>query len=202
MIYVIDKDLSIVKITGYDLQMVKSRITELGLTNYVILKELADMNYVSRIYKVDDTIIYNNKVFWQTTASEIANDFENHTVIDFMENQVTKEQFMNEYYTNATRVEKTKDGIASQIQYNRIVGGEFIDLFREECTTLTLSKFGTSEAALLSKLSNVIPMLITGTFRTAIYFLTNITKDEFLTNERVNKYIQMLSAADAIDYDH
>lgn len=45
-------------------------------------------------------------------------------------------------------------------------------------------------------------MLITGTFRTAIYFLTNITKDEFLTNERVNKYIQMLSAADAIDYDH
>jgi hypothetical protein len=202
MIYVIDKDLSIVKITGYDLQMVKSRITELGLTNYVILKELADMNYVSRIYKVDDTIIYNNKVFWQTTASEIANDFENHTVIDFMENQVTKEQFMNEYYTNATRIEKTKDGIASQIQYNRIVGGEFIDLFREECTTLTLSKFGTSEAALLSKLSNVIPMLITGTFRTAIYFLTNITKDEFLTNERVNKYIQMLSAADAIDYDH
>lgn len=202
MIYVIDKDLSIVKITGYDLQMVKSRITELGLTNYVILKELADMNYVSRIYKVDDTIIYNNKVFWQTTANEIANDFENHTVIDFMENQVTKEQFMNEYYTNATRIEKTKDGLASQIQYNRIVGGEFIDLFREECTTLTLSKFGTSEAVLLSKLSNVIPMLITGTFRTAIYFLTNITKDEFLTNERVNKYIQMLSVADAIDYDN
>lgn len=202
MIYVIDKDLSIVKITGYDLQMVKSRITELGLTNYVILKELADMNYVSRIYKVDDTIIYNNKVFWQTTANEIANDFENHTVIDFMENQVTKEQFMNEYYTNATRIEKTKDGLASQIQYNRIVGGEFIDLFREECTVLTLSKFGTNEAALLSKLSNVIPMLITGTFRTAIYFLTNITKDEFLTNERVNKYIQMLSVADAIDYDH
>lgn len=202
MIYVIDKDLSIVKITGHDLQMVKSRITELGLTNYVILKELADMNYVSRIYKVDDTIIYNNKVFWQTTANEIANDFENHTVIDFMENQVTKEQFMNEYYTNATRIEKTKDGLASQIQYNRIVGGEFIDLFREECTVLTLSKFGTSEAALLSKLSNVIPMLITGTFRTAIYFLTNITRDGFLTNERVNKYIQMLSAADAIDYDH
>lgn len=202
MIYVIDKDLSIVKITGYDLQMVKSRITELGLTNYVILKELADMNYVSRIYKVDDTIIYNNKVFWQTTAYEIANDFENHTVIDFMENQVTKEQFMNEYYTNATRIEKTKDGLASQIQYNRIVGGEFIDLFREECTTLTLLKFGTSEAALITKLSNVIPMLITGTFKTAIYFLTNITRDAFLTDERLNKYIQMLSAADAIDYDH
>lgn len=202
MIYVIDKDLSIVKITGYDLQMVKSKIAELGLTNYVILKELADMNYVSRIYKVDDTIIYNNKVFWQTTANEIANDFENHTVIDFLENQVTKEQFMNEYYTNATRIEKTKDGLASQIQYNRIVGGEFIDLFREECTVLTLSKFGTSEAALLSKLSNVIPMLITGTFRTAIYFLTNITRDEFLTDERLNKYIQMLSAADSIDYDH
>ena len=202
MIYVVDKDLSIVKLTGYDIQIVKSKIAELGLTNYVILKELADMNYVSRIYKVDDTIIYNNKVFWQTTANEIANDFENHTVIDFMENQVTKEQFMNEYYMNATRIEKTKDGLASQIQYNRIVGGEFIDLFREECTYLTLAKYGTSEAALLTKLSNVIPMLMTGTFRTAIYFLTNITRDGFLTDERLNKYIQMLSTADAIDYDH
>jgi hypothetical protein len=59
-----------------------------------------------------------------------------------------------------------------------------------------------SEAALLIKLSNVIPMLMTGTFRTAIYFLTNITRDGFLTDERLNKYIQMLSAADAIDYDH
>lgn len=202
MIYVIDKDLSIVKITGYDLQMVKSRITELGLTNYVILKELADMNYVSRIYKVDDIVIYNNKVFWQTTASKIANDFENHTVIDFMENQVTKEQFLNEYHTNATRIEKTKDGIASQIQYNRVVGGEFIDLFREECTKLTLSKYATSEAALLSKLSNVIPMLLTGTFRTAVYFLSNITRDAYLTDDRINKYIQMLSVADSIDYDH
>jgi hypothetical protein len=54
----------------------------------------------------------------------------------------------------------------------------------------------------LPKLSNVIPMLMTGTFRTAIYFLTNITRDGFLTDERLNKYIQMLSAADAIDYDH
>lgn len=202
MIYVVDKDLNTVKLTGYNLQMVKSKIDELGLTNYIILKELADMNYVSRIYKVDNTIIYNNKIFWQINAFEIANDFENHTVIDFMENQVTKEQFMNEYYMNASRIERTKDSLASQIQYNRIVGGEFIDLFREECTYLTLAKYGTSEAALMTKLSNVIPMLITGTFRTAIYFLTSITRDGFLTDERIDKYIQMLSAADAINYDY
>lgn len=36
----------------------------------------------------------------------------------------------------------------------------------------------------------------------AVLFLANITRDAFLTDERINKYIQMLSAADAIDYDH
>ena len=202
MIYVIDKKLNAVKLTGYNLQMINAKINELGLTDYTILREMNDMNYVSRIYKVDDTVIYNNKTFWQTSAYEISNDFENHVVLDFMENQVSKELFLNEYYTNATRIEKTKDGLASQIQYNRIIGGEFIDLFREECTYLTLSKHETSEAELLSKLSNVIPMLLTGTFRAANYFLNSIPRDLFLTDLRVNKYIQMLTAADAINYDH
>ena len=202
MIYVIDKKLNAVKLTGYNLQMINAKINELGLTDYTILREMNDMNYVSRIYKVDDTVIYNNKTFWQTSAYEISNDFENHVVLDFMENQVSKELFLNEYYANATRIEKTKDGLASQIQYNRIIGGEFIDLFREECTYLTLSKYETSEAELLSKLSNVIPMLLTGTFRTANYFLNSIPRDLFLTDLRVNKYIQMLTAADAINYDH
>ena len=202
MIYVIDKKLNAVKLTGYNLQMINAKINELGLTDYTILREMNDMNYVSRIYKVDDTVIYNNKTFWQTSAYEISNDFENHVVLDFMENQVSKELFLNEYYINATRIEKTKDGLASQIQYNRIIGGEFIDLFREECTYLTLSKHETSEAELLSKLSNVIPMLLTGTFRTANYFLNSIPRDLFLTDLRVNKYIQMITAADAINYDH
>lgn len=202
MIYVIDKKLNAVKLTGYNLQTINAKINELGLTDCTILREMNDMNYVSRIYKVDDTVIYNNKTFWQTSAYEISNDFENHVVLDFMENQVSKELFLNEYYTNATRIEKTKDGLASQIQYNRIIGGEFIDLFREECTCLTLSKYETSEAELLSKLSNVIPMLLTGTFRTANYFLNSIPRDLFLTDLRVNKYIQMLTAADAINYDH
>lgn len=135
------------------------------------------------------------------TAGEIVNDFENHVILDFMDNQVTKEQFVNEYYTNASRIENTKDSIASQIQYNRIVGGEFIDLFREECVINGLKNYNTSEAALMMKLGNIVTILMAGVFNTAILMLTTIERDGYLTDERINKYIKMLSAADAIDYE-
>ena len=201
MIYVIDKKVNKVKLTGYNLQVINDSIKQVGLTNYTILREIADMNYVSRIYKVDDSIIYNNTTFWQTSASDILSDFDNHIVLDFLDNQVTQKEFENEFYNNATRIENTKDSIASQIQYNRIIGGEFIDLFREECVVLGLKNYNTNETELMTKLGTLVPILMTGTFKTAELILSELERDDYLTDERINKYIEMLTAADAITYE-
>jgi hypothetical protein len=203
MIYVIDKDLSIVKLTGYDLEKVKAAIQELGLTNYEILTEINTMNYVSRIYKVDNIVIYNNPSFWKTNAQNIINDYSNHIVVDFLEKPVGLDQFKNEYYNNATRIEITKEGIAAQIQYNRIIGGEFIDIFREECIVYDAQALGMNEAAIMTKVKDMVDLLIAGAFHSAVDFLNYLktNPDEFLTIERISKYIVMLESADSITYN-
>jgi hypothetical protein len=50
------------------------------------------------------------------------------------------------------------------------------------------------------KLLAVISLVQTGSFREAKAVLKTVENDEFLTKERIQKYIDMLDAADSIEY--
>lgn len=52
--------------------------------------------------------------------------------------------------------------------------------------------------ALIGKLADVIPMLYVGMFNTASETILQITPDEIITIERLNKWSSMLVSADAI----
>ena len=75
---------------------------------------------------------------------------------------------------------------------------QFVCIFREECVKTDFTT--TTPLAIATKLSSVIGLVNTGSFREAKQILKTIEVDAFLTTERLNKYIEMLDAADAIEY--
>lgn len=78
------------------------------------------------------------------------------------------------------------------------IGNEFISLFREECVNGDLGPLNGLDIA--TKTANVIPLVMTGSFKEASYVLAHITPDVFLTTELLTKYKNMLLSADAITY--
>lgn len=164
--------------------------------DFYITQDL-DMKYISRIVYVDGNCVYNNKDFWTKTAYSILNDYENHTVLDFMGKPVDAYRYEVELNTNITRINSI-DGLAGEIDYNMTVGDEFIALFREECVKTDFKGITPLEIGI--KLSPVISLVQTGSFREAKQVLQTIETDSFLTSERIAKYIDMMDAADAIEY--
>lgn len=156
-----------------------------------------DMKYVSRIVYVDDTCIYNNRSFWLNESSSILDDYESHTVLDFMGNPVDQTRFEVERNSNISRLSSI-DGVAGEVEYNITVGNEFISLFREECIFTDFQTVTPLDIA--QKLLTVISLVQTGSFREAKMVLKGVEPDAFLTTERLKKYEDMLDAADAITY--
>ena len=156
-----------------------------------------DMKYVSRIVYVDDTCIYNNRAFWLNESDSILEDYESHTVLDFMGNPVDQTRFEVERNSNISRLSSI-DGVAGEVEYNITVGNEFISLFREECIFTDFQTVTPLDIA--QKLLTVISLVQTGSFREAKLVLKSVEPDAFLTTERLKKYEDMLDAADAITY--
>jgi len=171
-------------------------------TEYRLVEDL-NMHTVKRVTFVDNVCIYNNKDFWLNKAIDIINDYENHTVTDILGIDVNLDRFIEEYNTICPKIVSI-DGRPGQIQYNMEVGQEFISLFREECIVTKFTKDSdTSPMIIFKKLDTVINMLQIGGFREARQFLQEYRaqiRDDFLTNERLDKYIAMLNSADAIEY--
>lgn len=165
--------------------------------NDFLFTEDVNMKYISRIVYVDDACVYNNKEFWSTLAPTILENYEEHEVLDFMGKPVDKFRFETEYNSNASRIANI-DGVAGEVDYNITVGNEFISLFREECIFTDFETVTPLEIA--QKLLTVISLVQTGSFREAKMVLKNIEPDAFLTEERIQKYEDMLDAADAITY--
>ena len=169
------------------------------IKDYLILQEF-DMRYISRITYVDGNCVYNNKEYWTKTAVENPFTLENyseHEVLDFLGNPVTYDRYIDEYNNNLNRL-SVLDGIAGEVEYNIIVGNEFIALFREECVKTDFKGITPLEIGI--KLSPVISLVQTGSFREAKQVLQTIETDPFLTEERIAKYIAMMESADAIEY--
>lgn len=156
-----------------------------------------DMKYISRVVYVDGECVYNNKDFWMKEAPTILANFDEHEVKDFMSKAVDFYRFTTEYNSNISRISAI-DGVAGEVDYNITVGNEFISLFREECIFTDFETVTPLEIA--QKLLTVISLVQTGSFREAKMVLKNIEPDAFLTEERLQKYEDMLDAADAITY--
>lgn len=170
-----------------------------NIANYIILQEF-DMKYVSRITYIDGNCVYNNKEYWTKTAIENPLTLENyneHEVLDFMELPVSYDRYIDEFNNNINRL-SILDGIAGEVEYNITVGNEFISLFREECVKTDFK--GITPIEIAQKLAPIISLVQTGSFREAKQILQTIENDQFLTLERVQKYIDMMDSADAIEY--
>ena len=88
--------------------------------------------------------------------------------------------------------------MAGEVEYNIQIGTEFISLFREECIFTELG--GISPIEIGKKLIGAITFIQTGAFREARLVLATLERDAFLTDERIQKYSNMLAAADVITY--
>lgn len=200
MIYLMNTDNNTFCGQFASLKAIEQYFTNYGITDtskYIYLQKVETMAYISRICYVDDTIIYNNKNFWTASALDVYNDFDNHTVLDWRGNSVTSQYFYKEYMENAGRIQNIEDS-ADEVAYNIRIGSEFISLFREECITSDIGS--QSGLGIATALSNVIPLVQTGSFKEAATVLNTVPRDDFLTDDLLNKYMYMLLAADVISY--
>ena len=206
MIYVLNKE-NFKFIGRFDnMKFAKEMLNKEGIAeDNCIFAEETGMKYVSRIVEVDGKVIYKNKDWWTKEAPSILEDYENHTVYDFLEVskpeeeriKVSLDRFKRELCQNVNRINEI-DGRAGEVSYNIEVGNEFISLFREECI---LTDFQTvTPLDIAQKLLTVISLVQTGSFREAKIVLKTVEPDAFLTIERLKKYEDMLDAADAITY--
>lgn len=203
MIYIIDETNNNVLSVVEDLQTAHKYVEKFKVVNYVLAEKISAMKYISRITKVDDKVVYNSASFWLNEGHDILNDFEKHAVYDFLGQPVTKDRFEIELIENINRISSI-DGRAGQIEYNMQVGNEFISIFREICILTDFKKeSGVTPLSIAEKLSSVIALVQTGSFREAKMALQQIQHyqtDAFLTVERIQQFIDMLDAADVIEY--
>lgn len=165
----------------------------------IITKEL-EMHIVSRVVNVDGKCVYKNKDFWSqdfTVLTDILEHYDEHTITDIFGETVDKSRFELEWYNNRDQLARI-DGLAGEVEYNINVGNEFISLFREECVKTDFKSITPLEIA--QKLAPIISLVQTGSFREAKQVLQTIENDDFLTPERIPKYIAMMEVADVIDY--
>lgn len=207
MVYLVNKILNTLVGTFDNTSYANDYLAEHGedAENYFILTELDSMKYVNRIAYVDGKCVYNNKEFWSSDLSKFIAEYDKHDVQTILGDKETVNQarFISEYHNMINKINAI-DGRAGQIEYNMQVGKEFVSLFREECILTNFTKDSdTSPMKIFEKLTPVIAMLDAGAFREAKQYLAGyrqMLKDDFLTDERIDKYIAMLDAADAIEY--
>jgi hypothetical protein len=173
--------------------------THENITDYLILQEFG-MKFVSTITHIDGKCIYNNKEYWSKTAvlnPLTQENYAEHEVLDFLGKPVPYDRYVDEFNNNNNRV-RAMDGTIGEVIYNIDVGYEMIALFKEECR---LTKFtGITPLEIGVKLADAYSLIMTGSFREAKSIIQGLEPDPFLTAERKQKYIDMLDAADAIEY--
>lgn len=201
MIYVLNRENNKLYGVYSDLRAAYKYITG-DRENYLFLEE-SGMKYLSRITHVDGKCIYNNAIFWLSDLNPILNYYGDHEVLDFNGLPVSKDRFIVEMRNNINRITAI-DGIAGEIAYDMEIGTEVIAIFREICiNTEILRETGVSPMTIFVKLQTVLNMLTAGALREAVMALEAIKEtdtDVFLTAERLQLFIDMLSAADDIQY--
>ncbi len=199
MHYAVNKETHLVKYSADNLYLLR-HVFDLykdDINNYTILEE-SGMKVISRIVYVDGKCVYNSKSFWLSDEPEsVLENYDEHEVIDFMGNSVDSLRFKIEKDNNQSRLAAIEDR-SGQVVYNIEIGQEMIALFKEECIMTDFKTITPLDIA--GKLSSAYSLVLTGSFREAGTLFKQIDEDEFLTKERKQKYMDMLAAADAIEY--
>lgn len=199
-IYAVDKMTNQLKYIAANLYLLKDVIKKDNRTEneFYILGDI-DMKYISRIVYVDGNCVYNNLEYWlhDESKNELLKNYEEHEVLDILGQKVSKQRFEIELNSNQTRLSMI-DGRAGEVCYNIEVGNEMIALFKEECILTDFQ--GITPLQIAAKLGNIFPLILTGSFREAKTLFLDLETDPFITEERKQKYINMLDAADAIEY--
>lgn len=197
-VYAINKKTYMLEYGSANLYLLRNKLKSDGKNeiDYLIVGDL-NMKHVSRITYVDGKCIYNNVDFWKNDAVAILEDYDEHTVIDFLGDAVNKDRFQIELNNNQSRISGI-EGVPGEVLYNIEVASEFISLFKEETVYTEFVNITPDE--LMAKLAPVVTALITGSFREAKHAIQAMEYDSFLTEERVAKYVAMMDAADAIEY--
>lgn len=206
MIYVLNRE-NFKFIGRFDnMKFAKATLEKSGIDeNECIFTEETGMKYVSRVVEVDGKVVYMNKDWWVNDAPTILENYEEHVVYDIINlslpeeerETVSKDRFEREMHQNIDRISEI-DGIAGEVEYNIDVGNDMIALFKEECTKTDFKEITPLELA--AKLQPAYSLVMTGSFREAKAIFQSLEPDPFLTVERMQKYIDMLDAADAITY--
>lgn len=206
MIYILNKD-NFKFIGRFDnMKFAKEMLAKQGIEeDNCIFTEETGMKYISRIVEVDGKTVYMNKDWWTKEAPALLEDYENHKVYDFInvslpegERELTTlDRFQRELNQNVNLINSI-DGRAGEVWYNIEVGNEMIALFKEECILADFQ--GITPLQIAAKLGNIFPLILTGSFREAKTLFLALETDPFLTEERKQKYINMIDAADAIEY--
>ena len=116
MIYVLNKE-NFKFIGRFDtMKFVTEMLNKEGiLEDDCIFAEETGMKYVSRIVEVDGKVIQNNKDRWATEAPYIIEDYETHSVYDFLEvnkpggerTKVSLDRFKRELCQNVNRINES-----------------------------------------------------------------------------------------------
>ncbi len=196
--YAVNKETNILKYIAENLNDIKFIIKQDGENedDFFILKDI-DMKFISRIVYVDGNCVYNNKDYWYKDAKNILDDYDEHEVLDILGMPVDKLRYEQEMNSNISRITLI-DGIAGEVDYNITIGNEMISLFKEECIKTDFKEITPMELA--AKLQSAYSLVMTGSFREAKKVFQALEPDAFLTEERKQKYIDMLDSADAITY--
>lgn len=199
MHYAVDKETNVVKYSADNLYLLH-HVFDLykdDINKYTILEE-SGMKVISRIVYVDGKCVYNSKAFWLSDEPQsVLENYDEHEVIDVIGNPVDSLRFKIEKDKNQSRLAAIEDR-SGQVVYNIEIGQEMIALFKEECIVTDFKTIAPLDIA--AKLSSAYSLVLTGSFREAGTLFSQIEEDEFLTQERKQKYMDMLTAADAIEY--
>ena len=199
MHYAVNKETNLVKYSADNLYLLQ-HVFDLykdDIHNYRILEE-SGMKVVSRIFYVDGECVYNSKSFWLSDRpAQILQEYTEHEVTDILGQSVNELRFKIEKDNNQSRLAAIEDR-AGEVCYNIEIGNEMIALFKEECILTDFQ--GITPLELAAKLGKIFPLILTGSFREAKSLFLDLETDPFITKERKQKYIDMLDAADAIEY--
>ena len=170
-----------------------------NIKDYLILEDFG-MEFVSRICYVDGECIYCNREYWTKTAVEnplTSENYSEHEVLDFTGNKVSYDRYVDELNGNINRM-SSLNGTAEKVRHNEKIGAEIVSILREEC--IDMGHGDASPNSMLAKASSIILALYVGCFREVLPLMDALERDDFFTDERIEKYKAMITAADVIEY--
>lgn len=158
-------------------------------------------------------VLFNYNYFISINYTELQNAIASGILIlfDHNENQIKLEDanmIIGEVWLS---IIKLKDQIATadslspnyanlaKVSWNITHSIDIISIVRSDMLTYGLTKFGINPLTMANKLSPLISLVCVGMYNEALALIPTLERDGFLTDSRLQKYMDIISSANAID---